>query len=99
MLIAIALNARKGLSAVQVERIRRYRLKSKSGSARDACVRLWIPFDRDRHGKVANGDERLGAVVSVDPDAPLYDFGPMENWKKLMGDKWWEWFSESHSLN
>jgi hypothetical protein len=39
--------------------------------------------------------ESQGAIVLVDPDTPLYDFGPMKNWKRLMGERWWEWFSES----
>ena len=99
MLISIFLNARRGFSAVQVERSRRYRaqkIKSLAGtpSNYDARLRLWIPFTEQ-----GAKDQRLGgAIVLVEPDTPLYDFGPIENWRRLMGEEWWEWFSESFNL-
>ncbi|GAA5908329.1 uncharacterized protein JCM6883_004349 [Sporobolomyces salmoneus] len=90
MLCMIILNARKGMSAVQVERTHRYRLQQRSGisTSHDARLRLWIPFSETDTTEGVEG----GAVVMVEPDTPLFDFGPMENWKRLMGQNWWDWF-------
>ncbi|GAA5823214.1 hypothetical protein JCM5353_005122 [Sporobolomyces roseus] len=92
MLLATYLNVRKGQSSVQVERARRYHrqqldsITSPSNSPEyDARLRLWIPLPETKEG---------GAIVLVEPDAPLFDFGTRENWKLLMGKKWWEWFGK-----
>ncbi|GAA5990132.1 hypothetical protein JCM5350_002517 [Sporobolomyces pararoseus] len=92
MLISIFLNARRGFSAVQVERSRRYRAQKIKSLARtpsnyDARLRLWIPFTEEGKGQCLGG-----GIVLVEPDTPLYDFGPIENWRRLMGEHWWEWF-------
>lgn len=97
MLLVIVINSRKGMSAVQVERSRRYRQQkrnlpsSTSTTTYDPRLRLWIPLNDNLDAR--EGQEK-GAIVMVEPDAPLYDFGGMRNWKKLMGENWWEWFSE-----
>lgn len=90
VLLATYLNVRKGQSSVQVERARRYRrqqlesITSPSSFRYDARLRLWIPLPETKEG---------GAIVLVEPDAPLFDFGTRENWRLLMGRNWWEWFS------
>jgi hypothetical protein len=40
-------------------------------------------------------NEEGGAVVLVDPSTPLFDLGPGENWRRLMGERWWEWLIPS----
>ncbi|GAA5922668.1 uncharacterized protein JCM15063_003382 [Sporobolomyces koalae] len=88
MLVVITLNARKGVSTVQVERSKRFRAQhrasSNSAAKYDPRIRLWVPL--------LEGDESPGAIVLVEPDTPLYDFGPMQNWRNLMGSRWWQWF-------
>ncbi|GAA5922361.1 hypothetical protein JCM1841_003083 [Sporobolomyces salmonicolor] len=89
MIILIVLNARKGLSAVQVERTRRWRIQQRLGhTTYDARLRLWVPLTAK-----LGGTEPPGAIVLVNPDVPLFDLGPSENWKALMGDRWWKWFA------
>lgn len=97
VLLATYLNVRKGQLSVQVERARRYRrqqlesITSPSSSPKyDARLRLWIPLPETKEG---------GAIVLVEPDAPLFDFGTRENWRLLMGRNWWEWFSTFLSLS
>jgi palmitoyltransferase len=31
------------------------------------------------------------AIVETSPGANPYDIGPLENWKQVMGHKWWKW--------
>ncbi|GAA6058523.1 hypothetical protein JCM10212_006962 [Sporobolomyces blumeae] len=96
MLVVISLNARRGFSAVQVERIRRWRANP---TGYDARIRLWIPLPPADDPK-GHANPARGAVVAVDPDTPLFDFGLGKNWRYLMGERWWQWFiptKPSHS--
>lgn len=98
MIITIVHNARRSISAVQLERIRRWKIQAVSGVleessedvervARDARLRLWVPF------KSSDG-RWSGAVLMVEPGIPLFDFGSGQNWRLLMGDSWLEWLCE-----
>lgn len=91
MILTIVLNTRKGVSAVQLERIRRWKVETKKAATRadggwDGRIRLWVPLEEHVEG---------GAVVLVDPGTLLYDFGPAENWRRMMGERWWQWFGQS----
>ncbi|GAA6022563.1 hypothetical protein JCM11491_005600 [Sporobolomyces phaffii] len=96
MLVVVVLNARKGMSAVEVERARRHRLASPgpppSSRDYDARLRLWIPLPDDPGEANTQRREAQGAVVLVEPGTALFDFGPERNWKNLMGQHWLEWF-------
>ncbi|BGP12456.1 Palmitoyltransferase swf1 [Rhodosporidiobolus nylandii] len=85
MLVAVVRNTRTGVSTVQLERTRRWRLQSgQANPGYDARLRLWVPLSDSEEG---------GAVVLVEPNLPLFDFGAGENWRKLMGKEWWEWLT------
>lgn len=83
MLLTVVLNARRGASTVQVERIRRWheQLDSILPAEYDARIRLWVP--------ASGGDP--GLVIHVNPDEPLYDFGFARNWRAIMGEHVWQW--------
>ncbi|ORY74988.1 hypothetical protein BCR35DRAFT_306382 [Leucosporidium creatinivorum] len=95
MTTTIINNARRGLSTVQVERIRRWKLLSREARstslspipapAYDPRIRLWVPLPREEY---PDG----GAVVHVDPTEPLFDLGARQNWRLLMGEHVWQWF-------
>lgn len=90
MIVTIVLNSRRGLSTVQVERVRRWKARSASSAqgGYDARIRLWVPLPREEC-------KEGGLVLLVDPDVGLFDLGPRENWRRLMGaEKWWWWFGE-----
>lgn len=76
------------MGAVQVERIRRWRAqqheKSTTVGTWDGSIKLWIPLETSES---SDG----GAVVSVTPELGLFDFGPSQNWRNLMGDSWVDW--------
>ncbi|GAA5909184.1 hypothetical protein JCM6882_003760, partial [Rhodosporidiobolus microsporus] len=83
--IVIVRNSRSGLSAVQVERTRRWRLqRGQANPDYDARLRVWVPLPKEQ-------SEAGGAVVVADPDVPLFDLGAEENWTSLMGERCWQW--------
>lgn len=97
VITTIVINARRGLSTVQVERIRRWKLlplearsPSPSQTTRpihDPRIRLWVPLPLE---ECSEG----GVVVHVDPTEPLFDLGARQNWRLLMGEQVWQWFGE-----
>ncbi|KAM0793358.1 hypothetical protein ACM66B_000813 [Microbotryomycetes sp. NB124-2] len=95
MIVAVVLNARRGLSTVQVERIRRWRafkadFKGSDVQPYDPRIHLWVPVDRNDEDDDNNAVK--GAVVVVDPDTPLFDFETRQNWNALMGGpNWVDW--------
>ncbi|GAA6035989.1 hypothetical protein JCM8097_005202 [Rhodosporidiobolus ruineniae] len=85
MIVVIVRNARSGVSAVQLERLRIWAFqRDEPNPTYDARIRLWVPL-------APSESEDGGAVVLVEPDVPLFDLGPGENWRRLMGEKWWHW--------
>lgn len=102
MIITISHNARRSISAVQLERIRRWKVQAVSGVLeesrngrdaveRDARLTLWVPFKLE-------DESYSGAILRVEPSVPLFDFGPKQNWRLLMGDNWLEWLGENYIL-
>lgn len=90
MIVVVTRNAAKGLSTVQVERARSYRLQVKREplgikSRYDARLQLWIPAI-DTHDGKASGD-----ILRVEPDFPLFDYGRAENMRRAFGNTWWKW--------
>ncbi|GAA5997278.1 uncharacterized protein JCM10292_000146 [Rhodotorula paludigena] len=85
MLAVVVRHARDGVSSVQLERLKLWRAQDPLEPVYDARIRLWVPLPID---EVPAG----GAVVLVEPDVPLFDLGAAENWRKMMGRKWWQWF-------
>lgn len=85
MLAVVVRHARDGVSSVQLERLKLWRAQDPIEPVYDARIRLWVPLPLD---EVPAG----GAVVLVEPDVPLFDLGAAENWRKVMGRKWWQWF-------
>ncbi|BGP28558.1 hypothetical protein JCM10296v2_000294 [Rhodotorula toruloides] len=100
MIFVIVRNTRLGTSAIQTERTRLWRSQDGRKPVYDARVALWVPLD-------AGDGVKRGAVVFVEPDTPLFDLGASENWRRVMGEKWWQWFvpwvpsraSDLHDLN
>ncbi|GAA5828154.1 hypothetical protein JCM11251_002614 [Rhodosporidiobolus azoricus] len=85
MVLVIYRNSRTGLSAVQLERARRWRLQQLQANPEyDARLRLWVPLPVE---ECVEG----GAVVLVEPGMPLFDLGAEENWTRLVGKRWWDW--------
>ncbi|KAK4050482.1 hypothetical protein OIO90_005065 [Microbotryomycetes sp. JL221] len=91
MIFIMVMNARKGLSTVQVERIKRWHA-SGSGSMKDEYdprLRLWIPLP---HDESTDSESRQGTIMLVNPDTPLFDHGAHRNWHELMGGtSWVDW--------
>ncbi|SGY35278.1 BQ5605_C002g01746 [Microbotryum silenes-dioicae] len=99
MITTIILNARQGLSAVQVERIRRHRARSSSKS-KTYNPRIYIylpPAPRTQTSSLSvlvEGEQNPpeeGVIIAVDPEEPLFDLGASKNLEALLGQKWWEW--------
>ncbi|SCV68388.1 BQ2448_509 [Microbotryum intermedium] len=98
MILTIILNARQGLSAVQVDRIRRSRARpfSKSNTY-DPRIYLYLPLPLPNPSSTSNKPEQEqdrsqdGLVVAIEPEEPLFDLGAGKNLKMLLGQKWWEW--------
>ena len=94
MLVTVFLNVKSGATSIQVERRRRWnahlRQKAKDGASTkedwDPRLRLWIPSESSNSG---------GVISRVDPSLPLFDLGAKENRKRLLGDSWMDWISES----
>ncbi|GAA5873153.1 hypothetical protein JCM3774_000066 [Rhodotorula dairenensis] len=89
MVFVVIRNAARGLSTVQVERARAYHAQRKRAPLGlkpryDARLRLWVPT-----GRV--GYTASGAVLLVEPDIPLFDFGRRENLRRALGDRSWKW--------
>ncbi|SCZ90284.1 BZ3500_MvSof-1268-A1-R1_Chr1-3g01892 [Microbotryum saponariae] len=99
MITTIILNARQGLSAVQVERIRRHRARSSSKSnTYDPRIYIYLPpAPRNQTSSLSvlmEGEQdrpEEGVIVAVDPEEPLFDLGASKNLEALLGRKWWEW--------
>ncbi|BGP44507.1 Putative E3 ubiquitin-protein ligase [Rhodotorula kratochvilovae] len=82
MLYVVTRNARRGLTSVQLERNKLHRSSLAITAGYDARQRVFVPLPEREGG---------GAVVLVEPDVPLFDLGKEENWKRVMGERWWEW--------
>ncbi|BGP21401.1 proteophosphoglycan ppg4 [Rhodotorula toruloides] len=96
MIFVVVRNICLGTSAIQIERTRLWRTQDGGKPVYDARVALWVPIDADSQGE-------QGAVVFVEPDTLLFDLGAGENWRRVMGEKWLQWFvpraSDLHDLN
>lgn len=76
---------------MQLERIRRWGAETKKAAkraegGRDGRIKLWVPLEEHAEG---------GEVILVNSLASLFDFGPAENWRRVMGGPWWQWFGKS----
>ncbi|GAA5856266.1 hypothetical protein JCM8547_000844 [Rhodosporidiobolus lusitaniae] len=86
MIAVIVRDTRTDTTPIQVERTRLWRQQQgQPNPDYDARFRLWVPLPKEE-------STEGGAIVIVDPDVPLFDLGPEENWRRLMGEKWWHWF-------
>ena len=84
-------NVLRGVSTIEVERLRRWNsLKNRRGDEIwDPRLRLWIP--------ILDGEG--GTVVVVDPTMRLFDRGWRDNVLEFVGSSWRAWIGGSRSLH
>lgn len=82
---------------MQLERIRLWKLQGGDlfvdrqtlKEKYDPSYRLFVPASIPG----STSTDSQGAVVRLPPDAPLYDFGPAQNWRNLFGESRLTWLN------